>query len=310
MNRFTAGVLLCGCLILAACNQPFQPDGAYNGRLALYAILSVTSDTQYVRISSSYQSNPGGDVTDAVVDVIPGNGKPTVHFRDTTVVRTDPTSGTATYNVYVAYGFTPESYVSYQVSARSPSAGTAQGTTVALGHALASIVNPQSLGSSTDSVVLAANFGTSRGAFVLRLFIEYERTFGVTTTLQKAEVPLSVSFDVSGNPTYTYPAFAPVPPIDPGYGFATGLTYFPKNMFTATETRIMSTNPSGSVQITGVLYTMTQIDDALYDYYYILNGPKDPSTIRLDAPDYTNVTGGLGIVACTQMVSHEVPLTQ
>jgi len=182
--------------------------------------------------------------------------------------------------------------------------------TVALGPAIASILNPESLGAASDSIVLAANFGTTAGAFVLRLYVEYELTLGGTTTLQKKEVPLSISVDGSGNRMYAYPSFARVPQVETGNGFATGITWFPKSTFAATETGITANNPAGSARITAALFTMTQIDDALYNYYYILNGPKDLSTIRLDAPDYTNVTNGLGIVASTQMISHEVPLGQ
>ena len=310
MNRFSSGALIGACLLLGACNQPFQPDGAYDGRLALYAILTTSSDTQYVRISRTYETTPGGDITDAAVDVVPGNGKPAVHFRDTTVVRTDRSGVTGTYNVYIAYGFKPIANVSYRVNVSSPGAGSVSGVTVALGPAVASILNPESLGAASDSIVLAANFGTTAGAYVLRLYVEYELTLGGTTTLQKTEVPLSISVDGSGNRTYAYPSFARVPQVETGNGFATGTTWFPKSTFAATEAGITANNPAGSTRITAVLFTMTQIDDALYNYYYILNGPKDLSTIRLDAPDYTNVTNGLGVVASTQMISHEVPLGQ
>ena len=296
------------CLLLQACNQPFQPDGAYNGRLAVYAILTSSSDTQFVRISRTYESSASGDVTDAVVDIVPGDGSPVVHFRDTSVIRPDPSGVTGTYDVYVAYGFRPRPHISYQLTAASPTAGAARGTTVALGPANVSILNPLSLISSPDSIVLAAEFGTSAGAFVLQLSVEYELTVGGVTGLQKMEVPVASSTDASGNQTFQYPAFARVPPVFSGNGFVTVTTWFPKPFYALTEARIISGNPPGSVRITAAIYTLTQIDDALYDYYYILNGPKDLSTIRLDAPDFTNITDGVGVIASTQMIVHEVAI--
>jgi hypothetical protein len=298
------------CLLLQACNQPFQPDGAYDGRLAVYAILSSSSDTQYVRISRTYQTSAPGDITDAVVDVVPGNGKPTVRFRDTTVIHRDPSGQTGTYNVYVAYGFRPQPYVSYQLSATSPTAGSAHGTTVALGPVNTTLVNPSSLVSSPDSIVLSADFGSSAGAFVLQLYVEYELTLNGITSTEKVEVPRGSSFDASGNVTLQYPVFARVPRVTSGNGFATAITWFPKVLFIHTQAGIINSNPPGSVRITAVMYTMTQIDDALYSYYYILNGPKDLSTIRLDTPDFTNITNGVGVIASTQMVVHEVSLGQ
>jgi hypothetical protein len=302
--------IILSCLLLQACNQPFQPDGAYNGRLAVYAILTSSSDTQFVRLGRTYETSAPGDVTDAVVDIIPGNGAPAVHFRDTTVTRQDPSGGTSTYNVYVAYNFTPQSHVSYQLTATSPTAGTAQGTTVALGAATDNVVNPASLISSPDSIVLAAEFGTSVGAYVFQLYVEYELTAGGVTTLQKAQVPLGTTTDASGNETFQYPVFARVPQPASGAGFSAASTWFPKSLYVTTQAGIINSNLPGSVRITAARYTLTQIDDALYDYYYILNGPKDLSTIRLDAPDFTNITNGVGVIASTQMIVHEVALPQ
>ena len=302
--------LFLSSLLLQACNQPFQPDGAYDGRLAVYAILSSSSDTQYVRISRTYQTSAPGDISDALVDIVPGNGAPVVHFRDTTVIHRDASGGTSTYNVYVAYNFRPQAHVSYQLTATSPTGGSAGGTTVALGAASVSVLNPSSLSSSPDSIVLAAEFGTSAGAYVLQLFIEYELTVNGVTSPARVEVPSVSSTDASGNQTFQYPVFARVPQVNLANGFAAGTTWFPKSLYISTQTGIVKNYPPGSVRITAAMYAMTQIDDALYDYYYILNGPKDLSTIRLDAPDFTNITNGVGVFASTQMILHEVALPQ
>jgi hypothetical protein len=310
MRRLPETILIALCLILQACNQPFQPDGAYDGRLAVYAVLSSSSDTQFVRITRSYQSTPAGDVTDAVVDIFPGDGSPTAHLRDTSVIHYDASGQAGTYNVYVAYNFRPRPSVSYELSATSPGGGTVQGTTQALGPATATLLNPASLTTSPDSVVLSADFGTSTGAYVLQLFIEYEVTIGATTTKGKTEVPVATSDDASGKQTFQYPAFAPVPLVTQGNGFATAFTWFPKDLYARARLGVTNSNPPGSVKFTAVMYSLTQIDQALYDYYYILNGPKDLSTIRLDAPDFSNITNGLGVIASTQMIVHEVPLGQ
>jgi|GEM_PF-1985672 len=308
MRRYLFALLAPAGLLVQACNQPFQPDGAYNGRLAVYAILSSSTDTQYVRLTRTYQSTPSGDVSDATVEIDPANGQPSVYFRDTTVVHFDPSGVPGTYTVYVAYNFKPQSNVTYVLKANSPSAGTAQGTTTALGIASAEILNPLALTTSPDSIVLSADFGTSTGAYVFHLYVEYQLTLNGSTTMQKAEVPTVSSTDASGNLTPAFPTFARVPAVSADNGFATAMTWFPKVLYMQTQTGILQGNPPGTVRITGVMYTMTQIDDALYDYYYILNGPKDLSTIRLDAPDFTNITNGLGIIASTQTIVHEVPL--
>lgn len=301
-------LLLVTCFTGLACTRQFDPDGGYDGRLAVYAILSSSTDTQYVRIGRTFQTTDPGGVTDAVVDVIPGNGGPAVHFRDTTVIHADPSGRGTAYNVYVAYNFRPQPYVRYQLTATSPGGGSTSGSTVALGPVEGGIVNPSSVASSQDSIVLYADFGTSTGAYVMELFVGYELTINGVTTSGRVEVPLASSLDGSGNPQYEYPGFARVPVDRSGNGYASAYQMYPKGLFVSTRSRILQDNPGGTVRITSAVYTLTQIDEALYDYYYVLNGPKDTGTIRLDAPDFTNMTNGLGVIASTQIVVQVFPL--
>jgi hypothetical protein len=302
-------LVLPACFVSLACNRQFEPDGGYDGRLAVYAIFSTSTDTQYVRIGRTYTTADPGDITDAVVDVIPGNGAPTVHFRDTTVVHRDPSGQGRPYNVYVAYNFRPQPYVTYQLTATSPGAGSARGSTVALGPVEGGIVNPSSVGTSPDSIVLYADFGTSVGAYVMELFVGYEQTLNGVTTAGRVEVPVGSTVDGSGNPSFEYPGFGRVPPVQTGNGYAAAYLTFPKGLYLSTRSRLVQNNPPGTIRITSAIYTLTQIDEALYDYYYILNGPKDTGTIRLDAPDFTNITNGLGVIASTQIIVQVFPLS-
>ncbi len=61
-------------------------------------------------------------------------------------------------------------------------------------------------------------------------------------------------------------------------------------------------------RIIRAIFVLTQIDDALYNFYYVGNGPPDPTTIRLDVPDYTNVAGGLGVFGSLATASTEYQL--
>ena len=308
MRRYHLFVLSV-CLMSLACSEQFNPDGGYDGRLAVYAILSTSTDTQYVRIGRTNRTANPVDVTDAVVDVIAGNGTPAVHFRDTTVFHLDPSGGGRIYSVYVAYNFRPQPYVTYQLTANSPSGGSAHGSTLALGPVEGGIVNPSSVGSSLDSIVLYADFGTSVGAYVMELFVGYEQTLNGVTTTGKVEVPVGSAVDGSGKPTFEYPAFARVPPDLSQNGYATAYLTYPRGLYLSTKSRILQDHPAGTVRITSAIYTLTQIDEALYDYYYILNGPKDTGTIRLDAPDFTNIVNGLGVIASTQIVVKVFPVS-
>jgi hypothetical protein len=51
----------------------------------------------------------------------------------------------------------------------------------------------------------------------------------------------------------------------------------------------------GEVNVTRALYVLTQVDANLYTYYSVVNGFLDPYSIRTDLPDFTNITGGVGL---------------
>ena len=300
MMRSLAGGVLAAGLLAFGCNQPFQPDGGYDARLVVYGILSVPADTQYVRIGRTSTTGATIDVSDAAVEIVPGNGDPVVRLRDTVVMHTDPAGTVAPYHVYAAYNFAPKSRVVYQVNVVAAGGGTAGGTALGLGPADVTLVNPGALTSSSDSLVILASFGQPSGAYVVHLYVDYLLTSGGTTTGGSVEVPVATTVDASGAVVPAYPSFERVPVV---VGTATTSTLYPRALYAQTVARLLNGSPGSTVMVTGAHYSLTQIDDALYDYYYVRNGPKDTSTLRLDVPDFTNVAGGLGVIGCMQIVT-------
>ena len=306
MTQRTIGALLAAALGAAGCNQAFLPDGGYDARLVVYGVLSASADTQYVRIGRTSTTGATIDVTDATVDIVPGNGDAVVHLRDTVVMHADASGALAPYRVYAAYRFAPKSRVAYNVTVSSAGGGTAGGTTQGLGPADVTLVNPVDFTSAGDSLVVTASFGQPAGAYVVHLYVDYQVTAVGSGSSGSAEVPLAASVDAAGNVSLVYPTFARVPF---AVGTSTAETVYPRELYRQTIARIVNANPQGSVVVTATHYTLTQIDDALYDYYYVRNGPKDTSTLRLDVPDFTNVTGGLGVIGCLQTISHRASFT-
>ena len=60
-------------------------------------------------------------------------------------------------------------------------------------------------------------------------------------------------------------------------------------------TRIRS-NPADTVRFSGVVIEYQQFDEKVFTYYSIANNFPGGSSIRLDEPDFTNVSDGYGIV--------------
>ncbi len=294
--------------MVPACNQTFEPDGAYDQRLVVYGILSMTSDTQYVRIMSTYQTSPINEQVRAVVDVagLAGN----VHFNDTTVVRPDDLGTPTSYFVYAANGFKPQPGWTYVINISTPLHGTARGSTLGLKSPDFYVKNPADVTNPgrTEWIDASASFNSVRGAFVLRFVVEFQVLVGASWVTGYIEIPKGAVFDASGNHIFEYPTFGRVPIASLNLDYTTTEIRFSTEQYLAARERIASQNPGLPVQFTRALFTLTQIDDALYNYFYILNGPKDLGTTRLDIPDYTNISGGLGVFGCRYEVRHEILL--
>ncbi len=118
--------------------------------------------------------------------------------------------------------------------------------------------------------------------FMVRAFLEYERTQGVDTLILREEVPIQI---ISGS--FVYPEIIRRTNSSAGY--------FPVLGFKAAQSRIYANNPPGSVTIKRAVFVLTQVEYNLYAYYNIVHGFLDPSSIRLDQPDFTNIVNGVGV---------------
>jgi hypothetical protein len=119
--------------------------------------------------------------------------------------------------------------------------------------------------------------------FMVRAFLEYERTQGINTLVLREEVPILVF--LSGSLVY--------PEIIRRTNSSAG--YFPVLGFKAAQSKIYANNPPGSVTIKRAVFVLTQVEYNLYAYYNIVHGFLDPSSIRLDQPDFTNIVNGIGV---------------
>ena len=89
--------LLTSGFILSSCKDNFNPAAPFTPRMVVYSVLSNATDTQYVRVYTTYNpannnplNNPDENpVTDAQVTISDGSMSLTLH--DTTLDRPDKT---------------------------------------------------------------------------------------------------------------------------------------------------------------------------------------------------------------------------
>jgi hypothetical protein len=287
-------------LVLAGCNQPFEPNGPVNNTLVLYGILSSRTDTQYVRLSSTFGALPAPDIRNASVTV--AGGGQVIAFRDTTVFWRDAEGAFSPTNVYVAYNAPVSGNVEYRLQASTPSGLTASASLTALSQPFFSL-KP---GATRGFFVLTRQFKTLSGAAILHFYLDYFVLVNNGWELHTEEVPSRSYVDAGGNDAFEYPSFSPVATL----AAAGNDVSIDSTLLTITKARVFDKFRPAPLVYLDVRFIVTQIDDFLYDYYYLNNGAVDNSTIRLDVPDFTNIRGGYGVFGSRAEVILLLPLAR
>ena len=271
--------------LLAACNQPFEPEGPVNRALVVFGILNAQSDTQYVRLTTTSGGSSSPEITDALVMMTTQAGA--VIFHDTTVQWLDASGKLSPTVVYVAYNFRPREGSQYRLTASTPSGLLTSATTTALPAPTLDIVP-----NTPKKFTLNLKFNSTAGAFVTHFYFDYYALVNNGWELIREEVPATVFKDIRGDSIVVYPTLAPVQSV--ALYQPQVLVQFDSALYVQEQVRLYE-QYNGRVVFMHVEFDVTQVDDILYGYYYINNGVVDRSTIRLDQSDYTNFVGGYGV---------------
>jgi hypothetical protein len=306
-NSATIGLVVLLCCVLTACNQPFEPDGPVSSKLVLYSILNAASSTQYVRVSTTYQTPPGQEIHDAAVRM-EYNGR-TIVFRDTTIVSVDAEGHTAPVHVYVAYNQPISPGSRYLLHVSTPSGLSASAGATALNPPAFSLRNPKILDRlANEQLTLNVSFGSFTGAFVIHFYLDFYAYVEGGWELHRTEVPLSSRHDINQNLMSVYPSLALVQTLASSQKDVTIKLDTLQYSFARAE--VISAYPAAPVVWLRAVFVLTQIDNTLFNYYYVNNGPVDKSSIRLDQPDYTNIPEGLGVFGSSATVTMSYPITR
>ena len=293
-------------MMIIACNQPFEPDGPASSKLVVYSILNGASSTQYVRLAATYATAPSPSLRGASVSMT-SNGR-TVQFRDTTIATVDEQGAPLTIPVFVATQMPITGGSAYTLHVTDPSGLKADVRTTALVPPDFAITNAKVLSRSVRSqIILNTTFGSFDGAFVMHFYLDFYAFVNGGWELQQEEVPLRSYEEANGTIVKVFPALDLVK--THAASRATVPIRYDTLQYDQTRSEIISRYPAVPVVWLRARFVLTQIDDVLYNYYYVNNGPRDKSTIRMDQPDYTNIPQGLGVFGSSVTVTMTYPLT-
>ncbi len=300
-------------LVMSGCDEVFSPKGEYVEKLVLYSILSNKNDTQYVRLYTTY--NPTGfdpltqtedtPVRDATVSLI--QGRTTSSLNDTLITRWEKGRYQSEINAYVIHPYKIESGAKYKIEITSPSKGSISAETVVPSPGVLTVDNSYILNAPdkfTDDIIVRAKISPLAQGFYVRFFLVIAvQTNGVWVE-RYIEVPESLKevvdcINVSG----TYPRFSRKTQSSSEF------IMFERRAFMAILAQQLNLNAGKPMKVVAAKFELIQSENHLYRYFNIVNGFQDPSTIRVDEPDYSNIKGAVGLFGgfWSQQISFELP---
>lgn len=311
----------CAALLLGSwgCDSSFDPKGPYTEKVAVYSILSTSSDTQYVRVFTSY--NPSGfDPLENTADnalrnaqvTITQNGDVTA-FRDTIITRYDKSRYNGDIPAYVAYPFRAEQGKTYQLSVDVPSRGKMTGTLTIPEKGSLFLTNPYVLKSPTayeEDLLLVIRITRPTRGYLVRFYLNFDVLENGVWVSRRAEVPSSVRTQ-GDEMELLYPKLirrtttpSPIRPEEQEN------VLFSRSGYRAALAQIYLQYTSPKVRLTSGVFILTQVEPNLYNYYNIVSGFQDEFSIRTDLPDYSSIQGGLGIFGAMAIDSTVIEIPQ
>jgi hypothetical protein len=313
VRSLSIGIAL-ACLV--SCDTSFNPSAAFQPRMVVYSILTADSDTQYVRVYSTYNP-PDNDPTrnqdetsvqDAQVSVMEEGGL-TFSFRAVTIPRSSKSRYPSEIAAYSSYPFRLERGKTYTLTVSSASMGSVTARTTVPGQGSVTPVNPTALAnpcfSGYDFGLTAALSPGAKG-FLARIYVDYLSP-RVDGTYQQKRFEIPIRRDVISRyrglykEIYPHPMLRSTPASAPVY-IGDTLRYRPEerilyrsDAFCNKVDDLYLTGAEGCVQFRQAVFYLIQFDAPLWNYYNVANMSQDKFSVRTDEPDYTDIKNGIGV---------------
>ena len=282
------------------CDQPFNPKAPFQERLVVFSILSNDRDKQFVRLSSNYDVSafdPSENQTDRIVTgarVTITESSNAFVLRDTLLPRPDTSRFTSPIGAYVASPFRAQPGKRYNLVATSEKLGTASATVIppdlpviTLNPGPLVLEQPDLFQKKSQFDVVALLSPLCKG-YHCQVFVDYQVLLESGWKDERVEVPTAIVVDTVGLYVVTYPELRRVQTRQ------TGTTYV-HQAYVSTLVKVLDRYPRKPVTFRRVVLRILQCEQNVYNYYNTVNEFRDPVSVRLDEPDYSNVSGGWGM---------------
>jgi hypothetical protein len=287
--------------LVGGCENNFDPRGPYEKRLVVYSILSNRSDSQYVRIYTTYNPtgyDPAENTEDTYVKsaaVTLFDDSTTYRLRDTVITRVDKSRYTDDLGAYIAYPCRVRLGKTYGLLVACDEGNISARVSVP-GKGLLIPNNPYILKNpdkySTEDIAVTIMVSPSTRGYVVRLYLDYEVRIGVNWVHKRDEIPTAVLSGSGEEIQYDYPRLTRRAS-DVSQPYAN--IRFPISIYSSFYKKIQDQYGSDDFKVLSATYLLAQVEANLYKYFNLANGFQDRYSIRTDQPDFSNIQGGLGV---------------
>lgn len=281
-------------LVCCGCENNFSPKGEYQKQLVVYGVLSNRSDSQYVRLYTTYNVsgfNPAEHTADTGVRgarVTMTDDSTIYTFKETAIPRDDTSRYASNLPVYVCFPCTARLGKSYVLSVASVE-GSATATAVVPTDGYIDFRYPDILknpGGHTEDIIVSIALSSLAQGYIVRFYLDVNVYINQSMVHKRSEVPSALISPVQ----WGYPQLKRrTTLVSQPYSYV----IFSRAAYEAFRQTL--NDQYGGFTLTGATFILTQVESNLYRYFNIVNGFQDPYSIRMDQPDYTNIAGGAGV---------------
>ena len=293
---------LSAALISISCNENFNPKAPFIEQYVLNCIIRGDSVAQVALLGKTYDVNGYDPSTNSVDPSVTGaliyikcHGK-IYQMRDSSIARTDTSQYKGPVKFYYSNSFLPGTNDTVEITA-IPKDGVILNSKTTVPNSVSFDRSPVYI--KGDEAALDLTWVESDGGdfFLPRLKIVYSKRNEIPQVIHTLEVP--VSYNYSGNL---------ITPIYPGVSAARGLEY-QRSILDDYMTKVSAGDDMENYQFYDLEFDLLIFDQFLSGYISTTNGFLDNLSIRLDEPNYTNITGGLGIFGAYMLNKTSISLS-
>ncbi len=265
-----------------SCSTEFTPNTPFTEQLVVYAVLDASTSIQSIRIESSYDAGSLNEtsqiikksIDSAVVSVSTGGS--VYHFHDTLITFTNGVRK----KIWVSNAFHPKQQAAYHLSIKVPGFQELASDITIPYRPYVQMVQRTAQPDSNNVVAYAGSTVVSpvKQAYYFRLWITGQKEVNGSKIELRYEAPTRYE-PKSGLPIFTTPS-------------AANSVVYPVANLERLRDKLIKQDSALGPNLIAISYAM---DMNMYTYYKLVHGFQDPLSVQLNAPNFTNITNGLGI---------------